>query len=60
MKLNDLGTTGLAAYVREAKNGRAKNIRRMHAERVLKARYPLSSFFAVERFRNLICLPVSP
>lgn len=56
MKLNEMGTTGLAAYVREAKTGRAKNARRIHAERVLAARYttPTSRHQAIERFRNLI------
>lgn len=57
-KLSDMGTSGLAEYVRAAKNGRSKNLRRMHAERVLVSRYPVSSFFAVERFRNLVSCPL--
>ena len=53
-KLQDMGTTGLAAYVRGAKNGRAKNARRQHAERVLVARYPAHAAVVVERFREAI------
>jgi len=55
LKLNDMGTTGLAQYVHAGKNGRACNLRRMHAERVLSKRYQNSSLpLVIERFRNLI------
>ena len=59
-ELQQMGTTGLAEYVQAGKNGRARNCRRQHAERVLSERYPASKYSAVERFRNLLCLPVPP
>lgn len=58
MNLNDLGTTGLVAYVQAGKNGKAKNMRRLHAERVLTARYPSHSFLVIERFRNILWAPI--
>lgn len=53
--LTDLGTTGLVAYVKAGQNGRARNIRRIHAERVLSARYPTSKSLVVARFRDACC-----
>jgi len=58
MKLQDMGTSGLACYVREGSNGRAKNARRMHVERVLAARFPNNTALVIERFRNLIASPL--
>lgn len=59
-KLTDMGTTGLAWYVRLGTTGRARNMRRIHAERVLSQRYANSSLpLVIERFRNLLCSPVS-
>jgi hypothetical protein len=54
MFINDLGTTGLVAYVKAGKNGKAQNMRRIHAERVLKQRYPSNFRLVVERFRNAV------
>jgi len=55
-KLQDMGTTGLAAYVKAGKNGRAKNMRRVHAERVLAERHPLTKYATIKRFRDLISM----
>lgn len=57
MSLSDLGTTGLVAYVQAGKNGKAKNMRRLHAERVLATRYSSHSFLVIERFRNILWAP---
>ena len=57
MSLTDLGTTGLVAYVQAGKNGRSKNMRRIHAERVLAARYPSERTLVLERFRNILWAP---
>jgi hypothetical protein len=57
VNLNDLGTTGLVAYVQAGKNGRARNMRRVHAERVLATRYASHSFLVIERFRNILWAP---
>lgn len=53
-ELQQMGTTGLAEYVQAGKNGRARNCRRQHAERVLSERYPSSRYVVIERFRNLL------
>lgn len=57
MSLSDLGTTGLVSYVQAGKNGKAKNARRIHAERVLAARYPHGGSLVIERFRNILWAP---
>jgi len=57
VSLSDLGTTGLVTYVQAGKNGKAKNMRRIHAERVLASRYPSSRFLVIERFRNILWAP---
>ena len=53
-RMADLGTTGLIAWVRDARPGRQANGRRIAAERELCRRYPISSARVLARFRNAL------